>query len=272
MKIFKSNSCLFFQQDESPNPLASLLFTNAKKEAWEKWGFGWALCKRRSENWNKKDCQELRWNEEVQFTRNDPDEMCVHGFEWESWFNVIFSYIWYKRAKWKKEECCCWTMKKWNNQPHDNETVLLYRLKLFLCSAKGQLSFKISIIYHQLKFVVYVQVYLYTPKSGANTNLEVQTKPPGGAIVTVRPFFKFQILFLAHFETSWLCTEKYILICKLFPIKKFRNVMKYNFEKRLYYSFICLKKNYFSWMELKSCINYIPMFSQTQHLKSWGFF
>ena len=25
-------------------------------------------------------------------------------------------------------------------------------------------SFKISIIYHQLKFVVYVQVYLYTPK------------------------------------------------------------------------------------------------------------
>ena len=43
----KSNSCLFFQQDESPNPLASLLFTNAKKEAWEKWGFGRALCKKK---------------------------------------------------------------------------------------------------------------------------------------------------------------------------------------------------------------------------------
>ena len=25
----------YFQQDESPNPLASLLFTNAKKETWD---------------------------------------------------------------------------------------------------------------------------------------------------------------------------------------------------------------------------------------------
>ena len=160
-----------------------------------------------------------------------------------AWVILIQCHIFiYLIQEGKMKERTLLNNENWNNQPHDYETVLLYRLKLFLCSAKGQVSFKISIIYHQPKFVVYVQVYLYTPRRVANTNLEVQTKPPGGAIVTVRPFFKFQILFLAHFETSWLCTEKYILICKLFPIKKFRNVMKYNFEKRLYFLFIYLQK------------------------------
>jgi len=106
---------------------------------------------------------EMKWRSAV-YKKWSWWDVCAWVWVRISWFNVIFSYIWYKRAKWKKERC--WTMKKWNNQPHDNETVLLYRLKLFLCSAKGQLSFKISIIYHQLKFVVYVQVYLYTPKSG----------------------------------------------------------------------------------------------------------
>jgi len=62
----------------------------------------------------------------------------------------------------------------------DFETVILMHwLKLFLSSAKGREAsgFKISIIYHQPKFVVYVQVYLYTP-SGEQKNLEVQTKAP----------------------------------------------------------------------------------------------
>jgi len=82
--------------------------------------------------------------------------------------------------------------------------VLMHWLKLFLSSAKGReaSSFKISIIYHQPKFVVYVQVYLYTP-SGEQKNLEVQTKAPRkrhSNCATI--FFKFQILFLAHFETS----------------------------------------------------------------------
>ena len=163
----------FFQQDESPNPLASLLFTNAKKEAWEKWGFGRALCKKEVKTGIKKRYKsgtEMKWRSAV-YKKWSWWDVCAWVWVRISWFNVIFSYIWYKRAKWKKEECCCWTIKKWNNQPHDNETVLLYRLKLFLCSAKGQLSFKISIIYHQLKFVVYVQVYLYTPKEEWRTQI-----------------------------------------------------------------------------------------------------
>ena len=49
---------------------------------------------------------------------------------------------------------------------------------------------------------VCTSLFVYSEGRVANTNLEVQTKPPGGAIETVRPFFKFQILFLAHFETS----------------------------------------------------------------------
>ena len=60
------------------------------------------------------------------------------------------------------------------NLIHFETVVLMHRLKLFLSSAKGREAsgFKISIIYHQAKFVVYVQVYLYTPsgehKSGSS--------------------------------------------------------------------------------------------------------
>lgn len=166
----------------------------------------------------------------------------------ESWWDVC-AWIWmiliqchifiYLILAGKMKES--WTMNiEIINLINFETVVLMHWLKLFLSSAKGREAsgFKISIIYHQPKFVVYVQVYLYTP-SGEQKIWKFKLKPPGSAIVTVRPFFKFQILFLAHFETSWPCTEKYILICKLFPIKKFRNVMKYNFEKRLYhiYSF-----------------------------------
>ena len=120
----------------------------------------------------------------------------VSAFE-RSWFDVIFSYIWYQqpRAKWKYESC--WTMKR-NNQPHNSEDVFLCCLKLFSSSPKRQNSFKISIIYHQMKFVVYVQVYLYTPRSMANKSLEVQKMPRGSAIATVRPFF-LKILFNSTF-------------------------------------------------------------------------
>ena len=71
-----------------------------------------------------------------------------------------------------------------------------------------------------MKFVVYVQVYLYTPRSMANKSLEVQKMPRGSAIATVRPFFfkdsiQQHILKLLDFVLN-----KYQLICKLFPHQK----------------------------------------------------
>ena len=130
----------------------------------------------------------------------------------------------------------------WNNQPHplrDCRPYALFKVVFIQRIRTRSLRFQNQ---HHISSIevrcVCTSLFVYSEEWRTKI-WKFKLKPPGSAIVTVRPFFKFQILFLAHFETSWPCTEKYILICKLFPIKKFRNVMKYNFEKRLYhiYSF-----------------------------------
>ena len=156
----------FFQQDESPNPLASLLFTNAKKETWGKsqdWVesenyWKWIICqlamtrRRKTAVYN-----EYRW--QVCVRLNDPDSM--------SYFHISDT-----SSRGRNESMKVVELWKRNNQPHNSEDVFLCCLMLFSSSPKRQNSFKISIIYHQMKFVVYVQVYLYTPsgehKSGSS--------------------------------------------------------------------------------------------------------
>jgi len=69
----------------SRRTLLPLCSSQTPRKKLEKNGaLAWPSAKEEVKTGIKKDIsQELRWNEEVQFTRNDPDEMCVHGFEWE---------------------------------------------------------------------------------------------------------------------------------------------------------------------------------------------
>ena len=112
----------------------------------------------KSEHWNKKDCEELQ------------EMRCVRvAVRMRSWFNVIFSYIWY----WVAEIKASWTM---NIEIINTSSRLSSLCTVWSCFYPAQKDektlFKISIIYHQAKFVVYVQVYLYTPtgeqKSGSS--------------------------------------------------------------------------------------------------------
>ena len=160
---------------------------------------------------------EYRW--QVCVRLNDPDSM--------SYFHISDT-----SSRGRNESMKVVELWKRNNQPHNSEDVFLCCLELFSSSPKRQNSFKISIIYHQMKFVVYVQVYLYTPRSMANKSLEVQKMPRGSAIATVRPFF-LKILFNStfwNFLTLYWTSINYHI--SYFPSKKFRNVMKYNFEKK----------------------------------------
>jgi len=74
-----------FFSKTSRRTLLPLCSSQTPRKKLEKNGaLAWPSAKEEVKTGIKKDIsQELRWNEEVQFTRNDPDEMCVHGFEWE---------------------------------------------------------------------------------------------------------------------------------------------------------------------------------------------
>ena len=81
----------------------------------------------------------------------DPDSTMSYFHKSDTW------------AKWKKESC--WKMKiEIINLMTSRSCPFVPFKVVFMQCQRTIVSFKISIIYHQLKFVVYVQVYLYTPK------------------------------------------------------------------------------------------------------------
>ena len=159
----------FFQQDESPNPLASLLFTNAKKETWGKsldWVesenyWKWIICqlamtrRRKTAVYN-----EYRW--QVCVCLNDPDSM--------SYFHISDTSSRGRNESMKVVEL-------WK------EIINLITLRMsscavWCCSQAAQkdrtLSKSASYIIKWSSLCMYKFICILRV---ANTNLEVQTKP-----------------------------------------------------------------------------------------------
>jgi len=67
-----------FGKTSRPTPLPLYSSQTPRKKLERNWALAEPSAKR-SENWNYKRLSGTEMKKKVQFTRNDPDEMCVHG-------------------------------------------------------------------------------------------------------------------------------------------------------------------------------------------------